>query len=57
MWTSVSPCPQADVNDWQINDNIAVEGATMSVSGLVNTDNGGFEFEAWAYTRPLLSSC
>ena len=37
---------QADVNDWQINDNIAVEGATMSVSGLVNTDNGGFEFEA-----------
>jgi hypothetical protein len=46
MWTSVSPCPQADVNDWQINDNIAVEGATMSVSGLVNTDNGGFEFEA-----------
>jgi hypothetical protein len=31
--------------DWQINDIIAVEEATMSLSGLVNTADGGFEFE------------
>jgi hypothetical protein len=37
---------QADIKDWQMNDNIAVEEATMSLSGLVNTANGGFEFEA-----------